>query len=76
MKSRLVVARIEAHGGTLIRTKGSHQRFRVMYVDASGQPRTAYTTVQGPTGKEIPVGTLKAIQRDLEAAFGEGWLLR
>lgn len=76
MKSRLVVARIEANGGTLIRTKGSHQRFRVEYADSNGQARTAFTTVQGPAGKEIPVGTLRAIQRDLEAAFGEGWLLR
>lgn len=67
---------IESKGGVLVRTRGSHQRFQVTYTDPDGVERTASTTVQGPRGREIPRGTLAAIERDMMPAFGKGWLIR
>ncbi|TXI37823.1 MAG: hypothetical protein E6Q56_09880 [Mycobacterium sp.] len=32
-------------------------------------------TVQQHKSQDIPLGTLKSIQRDMTPAFGEGWLL-
>ncbi|AAN12592.1 toxin [Mycobacterium phage Che9c] len=75
MKSRDVNRRIESLGGIETRQRGSHRRYAVVYTDKSGNERTAFTTVQQHKGQEIPLGTLRAIQRDLEPAFGEGWLL-
>jgi predicted RNA binding protein YcfA (HicA-like mRNA interferase family) len=56
------------------RQTGSHLRYAVTYTDpATGAEVTAFTTVAQHPG-DIPAGTLRAIERDLEVAFGKGWL--
>lgn len=56
------------------RQAGSHRRYLVTYTDPeTGEEATAFTTVAQHTG-DIPAGTLRAIERDLEVAFGKGWL--
>lgn len=75
MKSREVNKRIEELGGYETRQKGSHRRFAAKY-DDNGVERTAFTIVQQHPSQDIPIGTLKAIQRDMTAAFGERWLLK
>lgn len=68
--------RIERAGGTMTRQVGSHRRYVVTYVDsATGEERRVATTVAQHTG-DIPTGTLRAIERDLEPAYGKGWLHR
>lgn len=75
MKSREVNKRIEERGGYETRQRGSHRRYAARYVDMGGVERTAFTTVQQHASRDIPMGTLRAIQRDLESAFGQRWLL-
>lgn len=74
MKSREVNRRIEELGGYETRQKGSHRRFEATYTDDKGIERTVHTTVQQHGSRDIPKGTLGAIQRDMAPAFGEGWL--
>jgi predicted RNA binding protein YcfA (HicA-like mRNA interferase family) len=69
MKSRDVMKRIQKLGGVHVRTTGSHYRYDAP-IPGGG---TAHTSVQLHAG-DIPIGTLLAIQRDMEAAFGKGWL--
>jgi hypothetical protein len=45
----------------------------VAFIDDTGAEVKAATTVPQHMG-DIPVGTLRAIERDLEAALGKGWL--
>lgn len=54
----------------MIRQRGSHRFYRV----ATGT-QTATTTVP-QHGGDIPVGTLKAIEHDLEPVLGKGWLTK
>jgi predicted RNA binding protein YcfA (HicA-like mRNA interferase family) len=75
VKARDVNRRIERLGGVAVRQVGSHRRYVVSYTDPDGHTRTAATTVAQHPG-DIPTGTLRAIERDLEAAFGKGWLGR
>lgn len=56
----------------MTRQVGSHRRYAVTGTDAGG-PRTWFTTVPQHTG-DNPAGTLRAIERDLQGAFGAGWL--
>jgi predicted RNA binding protein YcfA (HicA-like mRNA interferase family) len=68
MRGRDVAREITKRGGGEVRKgKGSHVRFTC----ACGKH---LTTVM--VGKVIVIGTLKAIQEDLEgcASFGKGWL--
>jgi predicted RNA binding protein YcfA (HicA-like mRNA interferase family) len=51
----------------LVRRKGSHAIYRT--------PGGCQTVVPLHTG-DIPVGTLRAIQRQLEPCLGKGWLGR
>ncbi|WP_306216257.1 type II toxin-antitoxin system HicA family toxin [Actinoplanes sp. RD1] len=60
--------RIERLGGVHVRTRGSHRRSSV-----TGNGTTAHTSVPQHPG-DIPIGTLAAIQRDLEPVLGKGWL--
>ncbi|MFC6714166.1 type II toxin-antitoxin system HicA family toxin [Branchiibius cervicis] len=69
-----MIARIEALGGYQTRQRGSHRRFEAKYNDADGVTRAVHTTVQVHKGKDIPTGTLRSIQKDMEPAFGKGWL--
>jgi predicted RNA binding protein YcfA (HicA-like mRNA interferase family) len=66
MKAREVNRQIERLGGRMARQSGSHRRYRA---------GTHYTTVPQHGGRDIPVGTLHAIERDLEPEFGKGWLI-
>jgi predicted RNA binding protein YcfA (HicA-like mRNA interferase family) len=71
MRSREVVRRIERLGGEYIGTEGSHRKYRVRYGDG-GTVRTAVPIHPG----DIPVGTLRTIERQLEPAYGKRWLRR
>jgi predicted RNA binding protein YcfA (HicA-like mRNA interferase family) len=71
VRAREVNRRIERLGGVMARQAGSHRRYVVTYTDAAGAE--AATTVPQHTG-DIPAGTLRAIERDLEPALGKGWL--
>jgi predicted RNA binding protein YcfA (HicA-like mRNA interferase family) len=73
MRAREVNRRIERLGGVMVRQVGSHRRYVATYTDAAGKQATVATTVAQHTG-DIPLGTLRAIERDLEPAFGQGWL--
>jgi predicted RNA binding protein YcfA (HicA-like mRNA interferase family) len=58
----------------MTRQVGSHRRYVVTYVDPStGEERQVPTTVPQHAG-DIPTGTLRAIERDLEPVLGKGWL--
>jgi len=73
VRAREVNRRIERLGGVMARQVGSHRRYVVTYTDAAGKQVTVTTTVAQHTG-DIPAGMLRAIERDLEPAFGKGWL--
>lgn len=73
VKAREVNRRIERPGGQMVRQVGSHRRYAAMYLDAEGNEARVATTVPQHQG-DIPVGTLRAIERDMKPAFGEGWL--
>ncbi|MGH3905055.1 MAG: hypothetical protein ACRDTE_12810 [Pseudonocardiaceae bacterium] len=45
--------------------------FCVIYTDPTGSEAKAFTTVAQHPG-DVPAGTLSAIERDLEVAFGKG----
>jgi predicted RNA binding protein YcfA (HicA-like mRNA interferase family) len=65
--------RIERLGGMMARQAGSHRRYVITYTDAAGVAAKVATTVPQHPG-DIPAGTLRAIERDLEPALGKGWL--
>jgi predicted RNA binding protein YcfA (HicA-like mRNA interferase family) len=73
VRAREVNRRIERLGGAMVREVGSHRRYVVTYADAAGREATVATTVPHHPG-DIPAGTLRAIERDLEPALGRGWL--
>lgn len=72
MKARDVNRRIEQLGGKQIRQRGSHRQFEASTTRA-GETVTGRTTVAQHPG-DIPTGTLRAIERDMEPVFGKGWL--
>jgi predicted RNA binding protein YcfA (HicA-like mRNA interferase family) len=74
VKSKEVNRRIERLGGTQTRQVGSHRRYAAAYTKPDGTDATVHTTVAQHAGDDIPVGTLKKIEKDLEPAFGKGWL--
>lgn len=69
VRAREVNRIIETLGGEHVRTVGSHKPYRV---NAGGT--TASTAVPQHPG-DIPTGTLRKIQKDLEPALGRKWLL-
>jgi predicted RNA binding protein YcfA (HicA-like mRNA interferase family) len=69
VKAREVNRRIERLGGLNMGQRGSHRKYKVT-VDGT----TVSTVVPQHAGRDIPIGTLSAIQRDLEPALGKGWL--
>ncbi len=73
MKAREVNRRIERLGGVMVRQVGSHRRYVVVFTDNNGAEAKAATIVPQHAG-DIPTGTLRAIERDLEKALGKGWL--
>ncbi len=68
MKAREAVSKIESLGGYFVRQRGSHALYR-----ATVDGVTATTVVPQHSG-DIPIGTLSAIERDMEPVFGKGWL--
>ncbi|MBX9472735.1 type II toxin-antitoxin system HicA family toxin [Microcella sp.] len=68
MKARVIEKKIRAAGGVLVRQRGSH---RLFVVHADG--KTARTTLPYHGG-DVPKGTVRAIERDLEPVLGKGWL--
>jgi predicted RNA binding protein YcfA (HicA-like mRNA interferase family) len=57
----------------MARQVGAHRRYVATYTGPTGRQVTVMTTVAQHPG-DIPAGTLRAIERDLEPAFGKGWL--
>ena len=62
-----LVRRLVALGCEKLRQNGSHVRM----VSPCGR---CHTTVPVHAGKDIPKGTLRAIERDMEPCLGKGWL--
>lgn len=56
---------LRALGCTEVRQRGSHLRVRC---------GSCFTTIPIHKGEDIPRGTLRAIERDLEPCLGRGWL--
>lgn len=64
---------IESRGGTFVRQVGSHARYEAAYPRPDGSAGRVATAVAMHPG-DIPTGTLHKIEKDLEPAFGKGWL--
>jgi predicted RNA binding protein YcfA (HicA-like mRNA interferase family) len=73
VRAREVNRRIERLGGKMVRQVGSHRRYVATYTDTAGRETTVATTVPQHVG-DIPAGTLRAIECDLEPALGKRWL--
>lgn len=56
---------LRRHGCEVIRQRGSHVRMRC---------GRCQTTVPVHVGADLPPGTLRAIERDLEPCLGRKWL--
>ena len=56
-----------------MRQVGSHARYEATYVRDDGTEGWVQTSVAMHPG-DIPAGTLHAIEKDMEPAFGKGWL--
>ncbi|MBC8092355.1 MAG: type II toxin-antitoxin system HicA family toxin [Pseudonocardia sp.] len=75
MKAREVNRKIERLGGRIVRQSGSHRRYRAEHTDtATGQMITCETLVAQHASRDIPMGTLRSIEKDLEPVYGKGWL--
>ncbi|WP_311588563.1 type II toxin-antitoxin system HicA family toxin [Varibaculum massiliense] len=72
MRAREVINRIESLGGIKVRQVGSHARFKVVSSDG----KVFFATVPIHPGRDIPLGTLRSIQRQLEDPLGKGWLTK
>lgn len=57
----------------MARQVGPHRRYVVIYTKQGSQETSCATTVAQHPG-DLPRGTLHAIEKDLEPAFGKGWL--
>jgi predicted RNA binding protein YcfA (HicA-like mRNA interferase family) len=65
--AREVVRKLLSLGAIEVRQVGSHKRFQ----SACGK---CHTTV-AMHGGDIPLGTLRAIQKQMEPCYGKGWLI-
>jgi predicted RNA binding protein YcfA (HicA-like mRNA interferase family) len=70
VRAREVNRRIERLGGKHTRTKGSHRWYEATVSPGGGTCGTAVPQHPG----DISPGTLRKIERELEPAFGRGWL--
>jgi predicted RNA binding protein YcfA (HicA-like mRNA interferase family) len=66
MTAREVSRRIVQLGGVEVASKGSHRRYQ-----AAG-----CSTIVAFHPGDIPIGTLRSIERQMETCFGVGWLRR
>jgi predicted RNA binding protein YcfA (HicA-like mRNA interferase family) len=71
--ARDVTRRITQLGGYKDRQVGSHATWKADYKRPDGSDGACQTRVAMHPG-DIPIGTLAAIEKDLEPAFGKGWL--
>jgi predicted RNA binding protein YcfA (HicA-like mRNA interferase family) len=71
LRAREVNRAIERRGGVNTRTRGSHRWYQAVTDDGI---KVATAVPQHPG--DIKTGTLRKIERELEPAFGKGWLLR
>jgi predicted RNA binding protein YcfA (HicA-like mRNA interferase family) len=69
--AREVIQRIERLGGVYAGAQGSHRKYVVRYGD-----RGRATTFVPVHPGDVPKGTLRKIERELEPALGERWLRR
>ncbi len=67
MTGRDVLRRIDQLGGVMVRQKGSHVRVKL---------GRCTTTVPVHRGEDIPIGTLRKIERDLASCVGKARWLR
>jgi len=65
MTGKQVLRALLLHGCEVVRRRGSHVRVR-----CGG----CQTTVPIHAGSDLPPGTLRAIERDLEPCLGRKWL--
>ena len=68
VRVREVNKKIEGHGGVFVRQKGSHRVYRV------NRGTWVIMVVVPQYGGDVPKGTLRSIERDLEPMLGERWL--
>ncbi|MQA86215.1 MAG: addiction module toxin, HicA family [Streptosporangiales bacterium] len=68
MKAKDVNRAIERRGGYVIRQVGSHRRYEAV----SGETKCRTVVSQHPG--DMPKGTLRQIEKDMEPVFGKGWL--
>jgi predicted RNA binding protein YcfA (HicA-like mRNA interferase family) len=69
MTAREVKRRLRELGCREVRQRGSHVRF----VSSCGR---CFTTVPDHGSRDIPYGTLRAIEKDMEPCLGPKWLLK
>ena len=65
MSGKQVLSLLRQRGCEIVRRRGSHVRVRC---------DRCQTTVPVHAGADLPPGTLRAIERDLEACLGMKWL--
>jgi predicted RNA binding protein YcfA (HicA-like mRNA interferase family) len=65
MTGKKLLRQLRAFDCEIVRQRGSHERVR------SGR---CETTVPVHAGEDLPPGTLRAIERDLEPCLGRKWL--
>ena len=65
MTAREVLRVIKAKGGVIVRQRGSHVRV---------QAGSCFATVPDHGARDVPPGTLRSIERQLEPCLGKGWL--
>ncbi len=66
MTGREVLRLVERLGCTVLRQRGSHVIVRC--------PGGCQTVIPIHRGQDIPIGTLRSIERVLAPCLGEGWL--
>jgi predicted RNA binding protein YcfA (HicA-like mRNA interferase family) len=71
MNAREVNRRIEKLGGVQVSQVGSHRKYQADRTDGNG---TCQTIVPQHKGRDIRPGTLASIEKQMEPAFGKGWL--
>jgi len=65
VNAREVLDRVRGFGGEIVRQKGSHVRVR------AGE---CFATVPDHGARDLPVGTLRSIERQLAPCLGARWL--
>jgi len=65
MTGKKLLRQLRAFGCEVVRQRGSHVRIRCGRCE---------TTVPVHPGEDLPPGTLRAIERDLEPCLGRRWL--